>query len=248
MLCDGRAAFINCTHPMLLLGYFSLLPPREVVIELQDKVPADEQVRAACQGLKQAGYGIALDNFVPGDSREPLVEYADYIKVDIHQFPVEQCAALVTRHASPLCRMLAIKVETRQDFVNAKHSGFMLYQGYFFRQPERLRARQIPAQQATYVRLLQAVAKPTLDFTEIEDLIKREPSLCYRLLRYLNSPLFGLAFPVSSVRHALSLLGERETVRWIRMATMLVMVQERSSDLVLSSLVRPVSANFWDRK
>jgi c-di-GMP-related signal transduction protein len=209
-----------------------------VVIELQDRVPADEQVRAACQGLKQAGYGIALDNFVPGDSRQPLVEYADYIKVDIHQFPLEQCAALVTRHASQLCRMLAIKVETRRDFVNAKHSGFTLYQGYFFRRPERLRARQIPAQQATYVRLLQAVAKPTLDFTEIEDLIKREPSLCYRLLRYLNSPLLGLASPVNSVRHALSLLGERETVRWIRMATTLVMGQEKSSDLVLSSLVR----------
>ncbi len=238
VLCDGRAAFINCTHPMLLMGYFSLLPPQEVVIELQEKVPVDDQVRAACQGLKQAGFRIALDNFAPGDSRVALVEYADYLKVDIHQFPLEQCAALVARHASQLCRMLALKVESRQDFVNAKHSGFTLYQGYFFRQPERLRARQIPANQATYVRLLQAVAKPELDFAEIEDLIKREPSLCYRLLRYLNSPLLGMASPVTSVRHALTLLGERETVRWIRMATTLVMGQEKSSDLVLSSLVR----------
>ncbi len=238
VLCDGRTAFIPCTHPMLLMGYFSLLPPAEVVIELQDKVPDNDQVRAACQSLKESGYRMALDNFAPGDRRIGLVEYADYLKVDIRQYPEDQSAALVARHASQLCRMLATKVETRQDFVNAKHAGFILYQGYFFRHPERLRARQIPANQAIYLRLLQEVAKPVLDFHAIEELVKRELSLCYRLLRYLNSPLLALQAPVSSVRHALTLLGERETVRWIRMATTLVMGQEKSSDLVLSSLVR----------
>jgi EAL and modified HD-GYP domain-containing signal transduction protein len=238
VLCDGKPAFINCTRSMLLMGYFSLLPPQDVVIELQERVPSDEKVRSTCEALKKAGYAIALDHFAPGDLRVPLVEYADYIKVDIHMFPLEQCAALAARHASQLCRMLAVKVETRQDFVNARHSGYTLYQGYFFRQPERMQARQIPANHATYVRLLQAVAKPELDFAEIEELIKHEPALCYRLLRYLNSPLLGLASPVSSVRQALALLGERETVRWIRMATTLVMGQNKSSDLVLSSLVR----------
>jgi len=238
VLCDGRTAFIPCTHPMLLMGYFSLLPPAEVVIELQDKVPDNPQVRTACQSLKEGGYRMALDNFAPGDRRMGLVEYADYLKVDIRQYPQDQSAALVARHASQLCRMLATKVETRQDFVNAKHAGFILYQGYFFRYPERLRARQIPANQAIYLRLLQEVAKPVLDFHAIEELIKRELSLCYRLLRYLNSPLLALQTPVNSVRHALTLLGERETVRWIRMATTLVMAQEKSSDLVLSSLVR----------
>jgi c-di-GMP-related signal transduction protein len=219
VLCDGKPAFINCTHSMLLMGYFSLLPPGEIVIELQEKVPAEEAVRSACGELKKAGYAIALDHFAPGDTRAALVEYADYLKVDLHKFPLDQCAALTARHASQVCRMLAVGVETRQDFVNATHSGFTLYQGYFFRQPERMRARQIPANHATYMRLLQSVAKPQLDFNEIEDLIKHEPSLCYRLLRYLNSPLLGLASPVSSVRQALALLGERETVRWIRMAT-----------------------------
>ena len=77
-----------------------------------------------------------------------------------------------------------------------------------------------------------------MDFAEIEDLIRREPALCYRLLRYLNSPLLGVSGPVQSIRHALNLLGERELVRWIRMATAMVMGLERSSDLVLSSLVR----------
>ena len=88
------------------------------------------------------------------------------------------------------------------------------------------------------MRLLSAISKAEVDFMEIEDLVKREPALCYRLLRYLSSPLLGLPAPVLSIRHALNLLGERESVRWLRMATTLVMGQEKSSDLVLSSLVR----------
>jgi EAL and modified HD-GYP domain-containing signal transduction protein len=88
------------------------------------------------------------------------------------------------------------------------------------------------------MRLLSAVSKADINVAEIEGLIKHEPSLCYKLLRYLNSPLLGLSSPVLSVRHALGLLGEQEAVKWIRMATTLIMGHDKCSDLVLSSLVR----------
>ncbi|HEY6338820.1 MAG TPA: HDOD domain-containing protein, partial [Candidatus Sulfotelmatobacter sp.] len=154
------------------------------------------------------------------------------------QVRAEQISSLAELYATEDRHFVAQKVETREQFVTAKNSGCTRFQGYFFRRPENLQTRQIPANQATYVRLLTAVSKPKIDFAEIEGLIKHEPSLCYRLLRYLNSPLLGLSSPVVSVRNALTLLGERETVRWIRMATTLVMGRDKSSDLVLSSLVR----------
>jgi len=238
VLCDGHVAFINCTRQMLLTDYFALLPPDDIVIEIQETVPANDEVMQACARLKGDGYAIALDNFVPGDSRESLVPYADFIKVDTTRVLPWQSAALIALHGSERCRMLAQRVETRSQFMTAKHNGFTRLQGYFFRRPENLRARKIPASQATYLNLLSAISKPQLDFSEIEDLVKREPSLCYGLLRYLNSPLIGLSLPVVSIRHALNLLGEQESVRWIRMASTLVMGEEKSSDLVLSSLVR----------
>ncbi len=238
VLCDGHVAFINCTQQTLFSDYFALLPPDEVVVEIQETVPADENVVRACQRLKQAGYAIALDNFEPHDKRETLVQFADFIKVDINKIPAKDSASLAATYGSERCRMLAQKVETRETFWTAKGNGFTGFQGYFFRRPESLRARQIPANQATYMRLLGAVSKSDLDFAEIEALIKHEPSLCYRLLRYLNSPLLNLSAPVLSVRHALGLLGEKETVRWIRMATTLVVGQDKCSDLVLASLVR----------
>ena len=238
VLCDGRIAFINCTHQGLLRDSFALLPPGDVVVQIPATVPADEEVVQACARLKQRGFSIALDNFVQRDSREALVPYADYIKVDITRVPPMQCASMVAAYASDTCLMLAHKVEARQHFVTAGKSGFTRFQGYFFRFPENLQVRQIPANQATYLRLLSAVSKTEVDIVEVEGLIKREPALCYRLLRYLNSPLLGLSSPVVSVRNALNLLGEKEFVKWIRMATASSMGQGKSSDLVLASLVR----------
>ncbi len=238
VLCDSRLAFINCSHQMLQADYFALLPPADVVVEIQETVPADENSVRACQRLKQAGYSVALDNFVPDDKREALVPFADFIKVDTLWVDSRRCGPLVARYGSEHCRMLAQKVETREHFLTAKKNGFTHFQGYFFRHPQSLRARQIPSSQATCLRLLSAVSRSEVDFDEVEALLKHEPSLCYRLLRYLNSPLLGLATPVLSVRHALELLGEKESARWIRLATTMAMGQEKSSDLVLSSLVR----------
>ncbi len=238
VLCDGGMAFINCTQQGLLADRFALLPPGDVVIEIQETVPADEEVVKACEHLKLRGFSLALDNFVPRDSRTALIPYADYIKIDITRVPPMQCSSLVAEYASDTCLMLAHKVETRKHFVMAGKSGFTRFQGYFFRQPENLQVRQIPANQATYLRLLSAVSKSEIDLVEVEELIKHEPALCYRLLRYLNSPLLGLSSPVLSVRNALNLLGEKEAVKWIRMATTASMGQAKTSDLVLASLVR----------
>ncbi len=237
VLCDGRRAFVNVTREVLLKDYITLLPASQTVVEILESVPPDDRVRAACQRLRKAGYQIALDDFTADDPREPLADLADILKIDFRATPLEQAAAILKGH--PLhCRMLAEKVETREEFLAAKRAGFVYFQGYFFRKPETLNAQEIPANRMNYLRMWQAVAQPELDIREVEQLIKGEASLCYRLLRYMNSSLFGFGNEIHSVRHALSLLGEREVRRWIRLVATLGAGQNKSSDLVLSALVR----------
>jgi c-di-GMP-related signal transduction protein len=100
-VCDGRRAFTNCSHHMLLEGFFLLLPAEKAVVEIQEKVPLDEPVVAACQQLRMEGYEIALDNFVPGDAREKLIPFANYLKIDIRRVVQQHCAALVAEHGAP---------------------------------------------------------------------------------------------------------------------------------------------------
>lgn len=237
-LCDSRRAFINCTRDLLIKDYITLLPPDQAVIEIVESVPADDLVVAACKRAKAQGYWIAVDDFVDNDPRLALAKIADIIKIDLRATSIDVAADLVKRYASDDRRMLAEKVETREEFLAAQKAGFHYFQGYFFRTPELMQAREIPSNHFSYMRLLKAISKSEPDPEEIEDVLKGEPSLCYRLLRYLNSPVFGLAHEISSVRHAIALLGLRETCRWIRLASTLVIAQNKPSDLVLTALVR----------
>lgn len=238
VLCDGRRAFINCTREVLLKEYVTLLPSSHTVVEILESVEPDDLVVAACQRLKESGYMIALDDFSLADTRERLTEFADIIKVELKQTTPEQQLQMIQKYGPWRCRMLAEKVETREDFLGARKAGFVYFQGYFFRRPELMQAREIPANRLNYIRMMQAVSRPELDVREIENVIKGEASLCYRLLRYLNSAAFGFGSEIHSVRHALSILGEREVRRWIRLVATLGAGQHACSELVLSALVR----------
>ena len=85
---------------------------------------------------------------------------------------------------------------------------------------------------------MQAISHDDFELKEIDQIIRGEASLCYRLLRYLNSAAFGLSAEIRSVHHGLSILGEREIRRWVRMVTMLGAGQDKPSDLVLCAMVR----------
>ena len=238
ILCDGRRAFINCTSETLLKDYVTVLPPSQAVVEILETVAVDDRVKAACVRLKEGGYTIALDDFVADDPRAELVEFADIIKVDLKETSVTEQFALVKRFGGPHRHMLAEKVETREEFNSCRKAGFTYFQGYFFRRPEMLHAREIPKNQVNYLRLLQAISQDEVEAKEIEDIIKGEASLCYRLLRYLNSAAFSFASEIHSVKHGLAILGEREVRRWVRLVAALGAGQNKPSDLVLSALVR----------
>jgi len=238
VLCDGRRAFVNCTRDTLIKGLVTLLPSTTTVVEVLETVPADPDVVAACQSLKEAGYALALDDYVADDPREALAEMADIIKVEMQLTTEEQRAVMIKRFAPWHCRMLAEKIETHAEFMRARDQGFVYFQGYFFRRPEMMNTHDMPANRMNYLRMLQEVSRPELNVRALEKLVKAEASVCYRLLRYLNSAIFAFQSEIHSVRHALSILGERDVRRWVRLVAAVGAGQERTSDLVLSALVR----------
>lgn len=237
VLCDGHYAFINCTRELLLKDYVSLLPPKQTVVEILETVEPDTEVIAACQRLRETGYLVALDDFGANDPRMAMLGAADIIKVDLKASSLPECAALVQRYGRSHL-MLAEKVETREEFQTTRTMGYTYFQGFFFQKPQVLVTHDIPANKVNYVRMLQAVSRDELDLREIEALIKGEVSICYRLLRYLNSAMFAFGNEIHSVRHALSLLGEREIRRWVRLVATVGAGQTKSSELVRYALVR----------
>ncbi|MGB7547099.1 MAG: HDOD domain-containing protein [Terracidiphilus sp.] len=242
-LCDNRMAFISCARDILLEKYLTLLPPEKVVAEIPETIAPDADIRQACRQLKDSGYRIALGNFIVNDPRESLADFADFIKVDIARTSLDDAAKVAALYRGHSPRMLAENVETREDFEITRSAGFQYFQGYFFRKPEKMHVRGVASNQTTYLQLLQAVSRPELNWQEVEEILKRDATLFYRLLRYLNSAAFGFRGEVHSVRQALTILGDNEFRRWCRLAVMFDMSQNRPSDLLLSALIR---ARFFE--
>src|SRR5258708_6143228 len=182
ILCDGRRAFVNCTRDTLIKGLVTLLPSTTTVVEVLESVPAVDDVGKDCRRLKEAGYMIAIDDYEANDPRESLADMADIIKVEMQLTTEEERAVLIKRFGPWRCRMLAEKIETQTEFARARDQGFVYFQGYFFRRPEMINTRDLPANRMNYLRMLQQVSRPDLNSHALEKLIQAEASVCYRLL------------------------------------------------------------------
>jgi c-di-GMP-related signal transduction protein len=237
-ITGGHLMFINCPRDFLLRDYVSLFPPSAVVVEILEDIHPDQEVVDACRLLKEAGYMIALDDFVDSPGWAPLVALADILKVDFRATNRKEQRAIVSRYADKNLRMLAEKVETQEEYAEGMQMGYSLFQGYFFCRPEMMHLRALPSFRLAYLELLRAATAPEFDIRELASKIKHEPSLTFRLLRYLNSAAFGLRSEIHSVPHALSLLGERELRKWIAVVSVGVLADGKPDELMTVPLVR----------
>lgn len=237
LLCDGPKGFVNCTRDALVKDYVTLLPRDRTVVEILPSVVADEPVLEACRRLRQGGYRLALDDFAPGDPRQPLISVVHLLKVDFRRLSETECHQLTQQYAPLGLSLAATKIETREEFDTALAMGYEYFQGYFFCRPAMLSTGEIPASTMHYLRLLKVSQKPLLDYKELEQLIKSDLSLCYRLLRYLHSSV-TFADGITSIHHALALLGEQNIRKWISLVASIGAGEDRNREMVLLSLVR----------
>ena len=237
-LTPGCRSFLNCTRDFLIRDFATMLPKERVVLEILETVAMDDEVHDACRRLKQAGYLLALDDFEDRPDWKPLIAMADFIKVDLLATTAEDQLRLAHTYLPLNVRMLAEKVETYDDFHRTRGLGYTYFQGYFFSKPEMLSRKDIPRNQMNYLLVLQAVNRAPMDTTEVNERIKAEPSLSFRLLRYLNSPAFPLIVEVRSIPHALSLLGERGTRKWVSLIAVTSMASGKPVELAALPLIR----------
>ena len=238
MLTGPARAFVNVDEMALRLGAPRLLPADRIVVEILETVRPTQEVLGVCRELRSAGYQLALDDFVDSPEIAPLVQFASFLKIDFQMFDARARSALARKYTDNNIRLLAEKVETESEFREARDLGFSYFQGYFFCKPSMVETREIPGNKAIQLQLLTAVAAPELRFEIIEKLLKQEPSLLYRLLRYLNSPILGLRSEVRSVRHAIVLLGENEFRRWASIFAIISMSAGKSPELIRTALTR----------
>ncbi|HXT71739.1 MAG TPA: HDOD domain-containing protein [Vicinamibacterales bacterium] len=235
-LTGGRRAFMSVSRRLLLEGIPAVLPAGRVVLELAADVEADRDVIDACSELKRAGYALAIDDYVATEWTADLVPFASFVKVDVRKLADAGRQIPVAGHSRPA--IIAKGVETLDEFDYAVSRGCTYFQGFFFGRPLITQGRAVPGHQAANLRLLRALQNPEISVHELESLIKHDASLCYRILRTINSAASALQTTVHSVHEALVLRGRDTVRRWATLWALAGLNEHTHSELVVTATIR----------
>lgn len=217
-LMGRKTMFINCTHESLAGRHLELIHPERVVLEippLEGNSPAEIEARlATLMEVRRKGFRLAFSQVMLTRPYAAWLPLASYIKLDMSQLKPELIEPLVKfaqKHTT--ARLIAEKVETAEQHTLATQHGIKLFQGYWFAKPVLVKGQTLRPAQANIIELINLVRRQA-DVAEIEEVLKRDPTLSFNLLRFINSAGFGLSCEVTSFRHAVMILGMRKLFRW----------------------------------
>ncbi|MGK0305961.1 MAG: EAL and modified HD-GYP domain-containing signal transduction protein [Gammaproteobacteria bacterium] len=215
-LTQGSLAFINFTHDSIINGYPLLLDKDKIVVEILETAKPGKKLLAACIDLKDKGYSIALDDYEHDSTWRHFFPYVDIIKLDYSLTSEQQFQEIITAlKPFPHIKLLAEKIETYAEFQHAITIGCEYYQGYFFSRPEIIKTVAFNPSQIAVVNLWSEINKAELDFKNITAIFEDDINLSFKLLRYVQSPIFKRDAAIQTIKQAIIVLGIVELKRFI---------------------------------
>ncbi len=208
-LSRGLPAFMKCTAEALTGSLVEMLPANLAVLEVLASAEISAELIAACRGLRQAGYRLALDHFAWSPGVEDLVETVVYAKLDFAQTTPRERSKVFERLRGKTMTLIATNVETQAEFEQARDEGFDLVQGFYFCRPVLVERRNLPPNRISQLEILRLLQDESINLHKLTQLVKRDASLTYRLLRLINSPLCAMQQEVQNVQAALLAVGEK---------------------------------------
>ena len=234
----GKKAFINFTENILKSDIFKVLSPKSVIIEILEDIEPTEEVIELCKKLKSQGYMLALDDFVYSSKYRKLIEIADIIKVDFKITKGEDRRKVIEQVNSGKIKFIAEKVETMEEFNEAVSLGYSYFQGYYFSKPLMISGKRIPENKAVYIRLLQEISSDSFNIDSIENLVKSDLSLAFKLLRLINSAYYSFPTRIKSTKQALALIGGEKIKKWLYLIVFNTLGEDKPEIIVTNSLSR----------
>lgn len=242
-LTSGVTAYVNITEEHLLGELYKIFCPKSVVLELLESIDATPAVIDACERAVAEGYVLALDDYDGRASLDPLLPLASIVKVDVLQDleagRMSDLSETVKRLKSLKLKVLAERVETREQLEACKAMGFDLFQGYVFSRPETVDGRAMNVNHAAIFHIVSRLNEPQTTEWQLEDAFRSHPSLSFNLLRIVNSATIG-GRNVDSIAHAIRLVGRDALSRWM-LILLVASVGSRSAvahEAVMMTLVR----------
>lgn len=212
--CRG---YINVDEAFLFSDMLELLPRQSVVLEILETVPPTAAVIERCLALKAAGFTLALDDVIQLEpAYAELLALVEIVKVDIQPLSRVQLMQLVMKLKPMGKQLLAEKVDSREQMEQCLKLGFTLFQGYYFAKPTIIAGKKLEHSKLSLMKLMGLLLSDA-ETSKLEEALKPEPGLTVNLLRMTNSVGAGTSEKITSLRHAITVLGRRQLQRWLQL-------------------------------
>jgi EAL and modified HD-GYP domain-containing signal transduction protein len=195
-----------------------LLQPKQIVLELVESVPASTELAERLHALRAKGFRVALGDYA--GNAERLAQFApsiDILKVNVMTHPRPSLPQTVRAAVQSNLTLVAEKVESQDDFASAIQLGFKLFQGYHFARPEMMVSKVSGHPEKVQILKLLNLILTDASIASIEAELKRHPVLSINLMRLVNSAAMGNRVQITSVRHAVTILGQRQLRNWLQL-------------------------------
>ncbi|MGH2901458.1 MAG: EAL and HDOD domain-containing protein, partial [Solirubrobacteraceae bacterium] len=234
---ERHPAYLSVTSEYLIEREPLPLDPKGVVLELARGAAVEGRLLDRLAMLRRQGFRVVLDDFSYDPELDPLLLRADAVKLDVVRLgqhaTLDEIEALRGRNV----KTFAEGVNSEDVFEVFRDAGVDLFQGLFYERPTLVAGAGLPVAHGAALGALHELQSRGADFDALEEIIRRDVALSYRLLRHVNSAFFGLPRTVGSIREALMLLGTRAVRQWA-VALVLSGVEQRPHALLSTALVR----------
>ncbi|MBB6714372.1 EAL and HDOD domain-containing protein [Clostridium gasigenes] len=215
ILTKNKLAFINFPEEVINSNMATLLPPDKVIIEVLETVEPTKEIIANLKFLRHKGYTIALDDISTYKQVEGFLGVIDIVKIDYKLSNKAERINIIQKLKNKNIKMLAEKIETENEMIEAKSLGFDYFQGYYFSKPTVMESEDIAAKNRTIFYVIIELMKEDYDIDRMENLIKSDIGLTYKFIKFINSAYFSFIQEVSSIKNAVMLIGANELRKWL---------------------------------
>jgi len=219
-----RIGFVRVDHRFIRDELVNMLPKEKVVYALLEEIEVDEVLCSNLQKLSEEGYCFALNDFAyTAENREKFTSifpFVKYIKIDIARSRRIKRSD-VEGFQSQGIKVIGSKIESHDIHAECVAKGFDYFQGFFISKPKLLENQSFSLNHEAVISLWNMLQRDV----SIDELVKAfelNHTVSLKLLRFINSAVFSLRNPVSSIRHVLTLLGREPLSHWV----MLLMYSE----------------------
>lgn len=214
-LLRDKVLFLDAVPAMLSTDALHALPPQHTVLTIRAQELNNRDTLTAMQALRAGGVGLSIRGGDEALLAKNLSRIASYVEVRFTGADVGSQARAYAAAKQSSVRMVGRPVTTWADFDACAALGLDAFVGKLHLTPrEGIEVKGMNPAQTIILQLMQMVQNNE-DIPRLEAVLKRDPALIYKLLRFINSAGFGAGREVQSLRQAITLLGYAPLYRWL---------------------------------